>query len=440
MRKRITRISLIVIGGILLSIIVQFLCNIIFVKPYEVEPEFGGDGLLNTMLYESDKLEDSYFKDSKKISNNLAGALEEMNLRLDCSDFTGNNVIRFYIENKHRLENVNKEEIKNSFINYKYWFSEYDGRKDSMCYWSENHQILFAVNEYLAGQEWPNEIFSDGNDGKWHKEFAAERINAWMEQRYYYGFTEYYSNNYYIENIAPMSNFIQFASDSVMVDKMKIVMDIIWYDIASQSYKYTTSDGKVRYGFMSASGRNYLDNKASDDTGNSNRLRYFIDLVMDNGEEYKDFTRNFFICFKRMYESGCYEVPQVIKEIFNDTTPIQEIKSSSGLTLQELEDLGLVGMNTNQIMMQTNMEAFTNPEVINNSIDFMNKYKLFNNEFLNDFKMVNVWPLTAFNLLDEVSRVANPSTNGKAIQRSNVYTYQINPQQKYCLHLHQLLL
>ena len=301
---------------------------------------------------------------------------------------------------------------------------EYDGRKDSMCYWSENHQILFAVNEYLAGQEWPNEVFSDGNDGKWHKEFAAERINYWMEQRYYYGFTEYYSNNYYIENIAPMSNFIQFASDSEMVSKMKIVMDVIWYDIASQSYKYTTNDGKVRYGFMSASGRNYFDNKASDDTGNSNRLRYFIDLVMDNGEEYKDFTRNFYICFKRMYESGCYEVPQVIKEIFNDTTPIQEIKSSSGLTLQELSDLGLVGMDTNQIMMQTNMEAFTNPEVINNSIDFMNKYKLFNNEFLNDFKMVNLWPLTAFNLLDEVSNIAKPSTNGKAIQRSNVYTYQ----------------
>ena len=424
MGKKIRRISLIFIGALFLSIVIQFLCNMIFVKEYIKEPELDGDGLLNEMLYKSDILEDTYFNNVELISNNLAGALEEMNIRLDCSDFTGNNLIRFYLENKHRLQVENKEEIKNSFINYKYWFSEYDGRKDSMCYWSENHQILFAVNEYLAGQEWPNEIFSDGNDGKWHKEYAAERINAWMEQRYYYGFTEYYSNNYYIENIAPMSNFIQFASDKDMVDRMKIVMDIIWYDIASQSYKYITNDGKIRYGFMSASGRNYFDNKASDDTGNSNRLRYFIDLVMDNGEEYKDFTRNFYICFKRMYESGVYEVPQVIKEIFNDSSEVQIIKSSSGLTLQELESEGLIGMNTNQIMMQTNMEAFTNPEVINNSIKFMNRYKLFNNEMLNDFKMVNLWLLTLFNLLDEVSNIANPSTNGKAIQRSNVYTYQ----------------
>ena len=77
-----------------------------------------------------------------------------------------------------------------------------------------------------------------------------------------------------------------------------------------------------------------------------------------------------------MYETGIYQVPQVIKEIFNDDRDVQVIKSSSGLTLQELKDLGLVGMNTNQIMMQTNMEAFTNPEVINNSIDFMNKYNV----------------------------------------------------------------
>ena len=77
-----------------------------------------------------------------------------------------------------------------------------------------------------------------------------------------------------------------------------------------------------------------------------------------------------------MYESGCYQVPQVIKEIFNDETEVQVIKSSSGLTLQELKELGLVGMETNQIMMQTNMEAFTNPEVINNSIDFTINYIL----------------------------------------------------------------
>ena len=424
MKKKIRRSILLALGLVLLTTIMQFSYNMIFVNYYSCDPQLGDDDLLNEMLAKSDKLDDSYFDNTNLISQNLAGALEVIDLRDDCSDFTANNLIRFYIENEYRLKDVNKKEIKNSLVNYKYWFSEYDGRQDSMCYWSENHQILFAVTEYLAGKLWPSDKFSDGYNGEYHMQFAKERINYWMQQRYYYGFTEYYSNNYYIENIAPMANFIEFSDDEEMVQRMKMVMDILWYDVASQAYKYQMEDNSTRYGFMSASGRMYMDNKSSDETGNNNRLRYFIDYVLDNGEGYKTFERNFYICFKRMYESGKYEVPQVIKEIFNDDSDIQIIKSSNGLTLKELKEKDLVGMNTDQIMMQTNMEAFTNKEVINNSLDFLNKYRLFNNEFLNDFKMVNLWPLTVFNLLDEVSILANPSTNGKAIQNSNVYTYQ----------------
>ena len=54
----------------------------------------------------------------------------------------------------------------------------------------------------------------------------------------------------------------------------------------------------------------------------------------------------------------------------------------------------------------------------------MRENKLFGNEFLNDFKLVNLWPLTLTNGLGLASDLLNPSTNGKAIQRANVYTYQ----------------
>ena len=381
------------------------------------------------MLYESETLEDSYFQNVEQISKNLEGAIERIDLREDCADFTANTMIRFYLENKHRLSLQNQYEIKQCLINFKYWMDQYDGRKDSMCHWSENHQILFAVTEYLVGNEWPNEEFADGNLGSKHIEFAKERINAWMEQRYYYGFNEYYSNNYYPEDIAPMANFIQFANknDQEMIDRMKIVMDIIWLDIATQSFKYTDNSGNTQYAFMSASGRMYMDNKASDDTGN--RLRSYINLVLENGTEYLTETRNFFVCFKRMYQAKennqpIYEVPDVIKEIFNDPSKKQIIKSSNGITLDELVKDGFVGQKVDQIMMQTGMEAFSNKEVINNSIKYLNKNKLFNNEFLNDFKIVNLWPLTLTNALKPLSGLLNPSTDGKAIQRANVYTYQ----------------
>ena len=424
MKKKCKIIALFTLLALFGSILIQFGYNMLFVKPFVPELVIGTDGKLTTMLYESEDLSDEYFLDTALISENMAGAIERIDMREDCADFTAAGLIRFYLENEHRLAEVNKEEIKKCLTGFKYWMDQYDGRADSMCHWSENHQILFATTEYLAGCEWPDATFADGKDGAAHRELALERIEAWMYQRYYYGFNEYYSNNYYPEDIAPMANFIQFAApeEAESVERMKIVMDLIWIDIATQSYSYTDKDGNTQYAFVSASGRMYMDNKSSDDTGN--RLRPYINLVLENGDDYLTVDNRFFVCFRRMYESGAYEVPEVIKEIFLDTAEERVVKSSNGLTLAELKEKGFIGQSVEQIMMQMGMEAFSNSEVIDNSIKYLRRNKLFNNEFLNDFKLVNLWPLTLTGSLGFLSGILNPSTDGKAIQRANVYTYR----------------
>ena len=429
MKRIVKLVTLCLIGAFLISVVAQFAYNMLFIKPVANETTKGGDGKLTEMLYQSEFLDDSYFENVALISENLEGAIERIDIREDCADFTACGLIRFYIENEHRLAEENKDEIKRCLTGFKYWMDQYDGRRDSMCFWSENHQILFAVTEYLAGHEWPDATFADGKSGSEHIAMAKERIDAWMYQRYYYGFNEYYSNNYYPEDIAPMANFIQFAKaeDSDMAARMKIIMDVIWIDIATQSYKYVDGEGTTQYAFMSASGRMYMDNKSSDDTGN--RLRPYINLVLENGEDYKTNSNRFFVCFRRMYEATVdgehiYQVPEVIKAIFDDTSKEQTVKSSNGITIAELEKDGFIGQEVHQIMMQTGMEAFSNPEVIDNSITYLRKNKLFNNEFLNDFKLVNLWPLTLTGSLGFASGKLNPSTNGKAIQRGNVYTYQ----------------
>ena len=429
MKKMIKIVALGLAVTVLVSVIAQFGYNMLFVKPTAFETTKGGDGKLTEMLYQSEFLEDSYFSDAALISANLEGAIERIDIREDCADFTACGLIRFYLENEHRLAEENKAEIKRCLTGFKYWMDQYDGRSDSMCHWSENHQILFAVTEYLAGCEWPDATFADGKSGDAHADMARERIKAWMYQRYYYGFNEYYSNNYYPEDIAPMANFIQFAKeeDAYMVSCMKIVMDVIWIDIATQSFKYVADDGATQYAFVSASGRMYMDNKSSDDTGN--RLRPYINLVLENGDDYKTNSNRFFVCFRRMYEATkdgapIYEVPEVIKQIFNDPAKKQVVRSSNGITIAELEENGFIGQSVDQIMMQMGMEAFSNAAVIDNSITYLRNNKLFNNEFLNDFKLVNLWPLTLTSSLGFASGLLNPSTNGKAIQRANVYTYQ----------------
>ena len=119
-----------------------------------------------------------------------------------------------------------------------------------------------------------------------------------------------------------------------------------------------------------------------------------------------------------------YRVPNAVLAIFDDPAEKQIVKSSNGVTIEELAEYGLIGQRVDQIMMQMGMEAFSNSLVIDNSIKYLSENKLFNNEFLNDFKLVNLWPLTTTKSLGFLSGILNPSTDGKAIQRANVYTYQ----------------
>ena len=431
-RKKIWMSVLFVFLAFVASVGLQFGYNMLFVTPVG-DSDLASDATdgLEQMLHDSLTLSDAYFADSATVSSALSGTIQELNYRNDCSDFDANALLRIYLENQNRLDEKNKNEIKTCLLKFKYWPSEGDGRDDGMCFWSENHQLMFSVADYLAGNLWKDETFCDGRKGSEHVTLAKSRIEAWMELRFTYGFSEYYSNNYYPEDIGPMSNFIQYASsdDETMRSKMKIILDLLFYDLASQSWKYTSNEGKTYYAFMSAGGRMYFDNKASDDTGN--RLRRYVDYLLGlNQTDYGSWNATFFNCFRHMYEAkdtsgkAFYQLPEVIKAIFDDPSDEQIVKSSSSLDCEELKSEGLVGMSDKQIMAQLGEEAFSNPEVIDNSIAFMNKYSLFRNEMLNDFKIVNIYPLVWTHSLGALSRQLHPSTDGKAVQRGNVYTYQ----------------
>ena len=102
----------------------------------------------------------------------LSKQSEYMNKRFDCADFRAQMLFKIYKDCP--LSDRCSALIKKTFIGFKYFIDE--PGDDSMCYWSENHQILFAVSEYLEGQEWPDEIFTnDGKTGAEHMQKAGKR-------------------------------------------------------------------------------------------------------------------------------------------------------------------------------------------------------------------------------------------------------------------------
>jgi hypothetical protein len=331
--------------------------------------------------------------------------MEYVEGRYDTSDFKLQSTTRILYEHYDSVPDTYLDEIKNTILGFKYWMDQ--PGEDSMCFWSENHQLLFATSEYLLGHFYKDEVFTnDGLTGAEHRELGKARILTWLEQRWLYGFTEFFSNTYYVEDIAPLANLIDFAPDEEVQIKAKIILDLLLYDLTTQSFKGT---------FTTVSGRMYENGKKYP---NQQSMRSVAESFLD----YEVGTDRIGMDLNFLYVNN-YQVPEVFKEIGHDESEVI-IKASNGLNLDELKERDLIGLDDNQIMMQWGMEAFTNPEIITNSMKYINRNNMLSNEFLNDFKMINITFLRELGLLPTVSRLLNPKTNGVAIQRGNSYTYK----------------
>lgn len=353
-----------------------------------------------------------------------------MKHRFDCSDFRAQLLFKIYKDYSEKLSERCAQLIKNTFLNFKYFMDE--PGDDSMCYWSENHQLLFASAEYLAGQQWPDEFFTNsGMSGREHKEKAEKRINAWMEQRFRYGFSEYLSNNYLAEDLAPMANFIAYCEDKTAVEKMKITMDILWLDVALNS---------VNNRLAAVSSRMYGNNKAGNYYGNSIAPAMNIlwgnegtESLLDGNEiSVKEKTairdnlskkpNHILICFTDIVKKGIYTLPQAIKDIALSKESF-EVRMGCGLSPDDLVRENLVGQEPRQIMAQFGAETFTNPQVIENTLRYLRKNKMFTNSFVSYFKFLGITALKPVNI-KKAAEKHDVMPHGIAIGRGNIYTYR----------------
>ena len=370
-----------------------------------------------------------YFTDDE-VYGMLYMQSQYINNRFDCSDFRTQLLFKIYKDCSDKLDDRCLELIKNTFLDFKYFMDE--PGDDSMCFWSENHQIMFAVSEYLAGQEWPDEVFrNNGKTGREHMEKAKIRIDAWMRQRFAFGFSEYLSNNYLAEDISPMANYIAYSKDEKSVEQMKIIMDILWLDVALNS---------VNNRFVAPSSRIYGNNKAGNFYGNSilaamNILwgRAGAEKILGNphltDKEKKDIERSLskepghiLLCFNDIVKKRIYVLPEAIKDIALTEESFVS-KMGCGLSPEDMEKEGLIGPEPHQIMAQWGAETFTNPQVIENSIKYLKDNKMYRNTFLGYFKFLN---LTIFKLVNwrKFAEKHNIMPHGIATGRGNVYSYR----------------
>ncbi|MEO6826947.1 MAG: endonuclease/exonuclease/phosphatase family protein [Microbacteriaceae bacterium] len=179
--------------------------------------------------------------------------------------------------------------VRQSFTNFKYWFDDpfrcteftgeelksrsskaLNGHEDmtpgqDMTYWSENHRILFAAAEYLAGQFWPTEQFvsqranrKEGPDGPLragdltgagHLNHAKRRVLRWLNERLRLGFAEWNAPGYYVEDLLALLNLADFAVDPEIRTRSAMVLDLMVFDLAvnSPTGAFAGSAGRVYF-------------------------------------------------------------------------------------------------------------------------------------------------------------------------------------------------
>ena len=153
------------------------------------------------------------------------------------------------------------EEVRQALFSFKMWYTDAtpavpdpadpDRDWDDSFYWTENHQILYHVIEYLMGQRYPGQCFTqvgfaptgscDGVDplgrpyertGAQHRERAVPLIHRWLDDRWEIGFAEWHSNIYYQKDVTPLLTLVEFAADEEIAQRAAIILDQILFDLA----------------------------------------------------------------------------------------------------------------------------------------------------------------------------------------------------------------
>jgi len=210
--------------------------------------------------------------------------------------------------------------------------------KAEMEYWSENHYIMFASSEFLAGQLWETDQFQPGKEflaadsksgiltGKERKERGKVRVLKWLNNRLMFGWMEFHSSGYYREHLWSLLNLVDFSLDREVRDKAALAVDLLLFDVARYLHKGTMG---------AAGGRSQFNSKSS---GWDNALCDVVEILFGSRGVFSDGDGQ----IGAAISSSTYKVPDVLLEIGTHPpmTPFTD-RSRVSVTFEEAPKYGI---------------------------------------------------------------------------------------------------
>ena len=340
----------------------------------------------------------------------LQDALDYVNARQDPSDFNMASLVRLYYlyHDTDSLTPAQKQAIKEAILNYKYWLDEPGTTYVEM--WTENHQMLSASAEYLAGQMFPDEVFSnDGLTGRQKMEKAQARFLRWADLRARTGFAEWDSTTYYPEDLAPLLNLAQFADDEAVATRAKMLVDLILFDTIADSY----------YGFFATSHGRVTSSGIKSQAGDSMTT---LQAIVSGLGRFQSTTN---MAVSSLVTSPKYDVPPVLQALALDNP--QEYsnfeRQSIPITDESAQKYGISTTDVKDAPIWWGFGAFTLPDRIAQTIETADAWNLWHYPDFADLQDI-AKALQSINGLSTASRLLDPDSNGAVMSEVNKVTYR----------------
>jgi hypothetical protein len=263
--------------------------------------------------------------------------------RKDCADFAIQGLLRLlaWEERMPRLSPQIRALMKETILGFKYWVDE---PGDTVMYMgSENHRLLFHVAEWMAGQLYPLDEFSNSRQrGLFHALKGRTYITEWIRQRGRYGFDEWHSNAYYPICIAPLLNVYDFAiaEDYKLKEMAGALLDVMLFNLAADSFRGT---------FGTTHGRSYAlycKYAELDDTASTCWLLWGAGAMVDGA---------FGMAPVSLATSG-YTPPAMLHAIANDAESVVESRQRAGILPGSARHADFVVFRTPDYMLSASQD------------------------------------------------------------------------------------
>lgn len=154
----------------------------------------------------------------------LIETLKQIEDRYDCSDFLVCGLIR-YMKN-YEMDPELLERAKDVLLNWRYWMDQ-DG-SDAMCFWSENHSLMFYACAMQVGKLYPDAYFVRAKmTGAELSDLGREKVRWWLRDVKEHGFEEFLSTVYMCVTFAALLNVIDYSDPDISEAAIEVTDELL---------------------------------------------------------------------------------------------------------------------------------------------------------------------------------------------------------------------